>query len=154
MGRPRAQGCSRSADRIVNGVPYIVTAITAKTVTVDMDQRFWLKAEPSKDEVGIKLTHKEVAELLRLTHALVYANVQGRTIRNKHVVLLDTHHRHFTMRHLIVGMSRVTDGKYLHIPTRDQEEALMEKAPQLEEDVLIEDTDGEDEDKDEDEDEE
>jgi hypothetical protein len=51
------------------------------------------------------------------------------------------------MRHLIVGMSRVTDGKYLHIPTRDQEEALMEKAPQLEEDVLIEDdTDGEDED--------
>ena len=54
------------------------------------------------------------------------------------------------MRHLIVGMSRVTDGKYLHIPTGDQEEALMEKAPQLEEDVLIE-GDADDEDKDEDE---
>ena len=50
------------------------------------------------------------------------------------------------MRNLIVGMSRVTDGKYLHIPTRDQEEALMEKAPQLEEDTIIEDTDGEGED--------
>ena len=87
-----------------------------------------------------------MAELLRLTHALVYANVQGRTIRSKHVVLLDTHHRHFTMRHLIAGMSRVTDGCYLHIPTRDQEEALREKAPQLEEDVLIEDIAGEDED--------
>ena len=38
-------------------------------------------------------------------------------------------------------MSRVTDGKHLHIPTRDQEEALMEKAPQLEEDTIIEDED-------------
>jgi hypothetical protein len=121
-------GCSRSGDRIVNGVPYTVRALTDETVTVDMRREFWLNPEPSDGEVNVVLSHKETATTLRLTHALVYANVQGRTIRERHVVLLDTHHRHFSMRHLIVGMSRVTHGSYLHIPLREQEDKLMERA--------------------------
>ena len=124
-------GCSRSNDGIVNGVTYIVRAVTATTVTVDMDRRFWLSPQPSNREVNLTLSHKDAGTLLRLSHALVYANVQGRTIRDRHVVLLDTVHRRFTMRHLIVGMSRVTDGRFLHLPTIVQEDALMAKAPPL-----------------------
>jgi hypothetical protein len=33
-------------------------------------------------------------------------------------MLMDTHHLHFTGRHLYVGASRVTEGQYLHIATR------------------------------------
>ena len=107
-----------------------------------MDQRTWGGAEPKQGEVNVSLAHEQAAATLRLTHALVYANVQGRTIRDKRVVLLDTHHRCFTMRHLIAGMSRVTHGSNLHIPQVEQEEALMlrtQPAPQQYEAELQED---------------
>ena len=66
---------------------------------------------------------------LRLTYALTYASIQGRTIRNKNICLLDTHHRRFfTTRHLIVGTSRATHGRYVHIPTETQEKAVLQKA--------------------------
>ena len=57
----------------------------------------------------------EVPRLLRLTHAMCYFTVQGRTIRDKHILLADTDHRHFSTRSLIVGMSRATHGKFVHV---------------------------------------
>ena len=61
--------------------------------------------------------------------------MQGSTLRKTHVLLFDTRHRnrrtresYFTMRHLIVGMSRATHGRYVHVPTSKQERYLMDRA--------------------------
>ena len=43
--------------------------------------------------------------------------MQGITVRDKHVVLLDILKGHFGIRTVIVAASRVTDGKYLHAAT-------------------------------------
>ena len=77
------------------------------------------------------LTHAEVARVFRLQHALVYANIQGRTMREKHICLLDTANRNFTARHLIVALSRATRGKYAHVPDGAQEAAVKKDADRL-----------------------
>ena len=42
---------------------------------------------------------------------------------------MDAHHRDFfTTRHLIVGVSRATHGRYVHVPSEQQEETVMKKA--------------------------
>jgi hypothetical protein len=72
-----------------------------------------------------RLTHTKAAKILRLQHALVYASIQGRTMRQKRICLLNTDHRHFTVRHLIVAVSRATHGEYVHVADVDQEQALL-----------------------------
>ena len=47
------------------------------------------------------------------------------TCRDKHILLLDTNHRHFDMRKLIVGMSRATHGQYVHVATPADEQQLL-----------------------------
>ena len=71
----------------------------------------------AKEEVTVPLD--DVAHVLRLTHAMCYYTVQGRTFRS-HMVLLDTGHKHFSRRALIVGLSRATNGRLVHIPTDDE----------------------------------
>ena len=51
--------------------------------------------------------------------------MQGKTYRDTHIVLLDTLHKHFDMRKLIVGMSRATHGKYVHVATGLDEKKLL-----------------------------
>ena len=63
--------------------------------------------------------------MLRLHYALCYYSAQGTTIRDRHVVLFDTRNDKYTMRHLNVGMSRATNGRYIHIPNKEQEWKLM-----------------------------
>ena len=83
----------------------------------------------SQGKEVLRLTHAEVAQTMRLTYALCYASIQGRTIRNKHILLMDTMHRKFfTMRHLIVGISSVAHGQYVHLPTLKAECALVQRA--------------------------
>ena len=53
--------------------------------------------------------------------ATTRCRVQGKTCRDKHILLLDTSH----MRTLIVGMSRATHGKYVHVATPFDEERLL-----------------------------
>ena len=65
---------------------------------------------------------------MRLQHALVYANIQGRTLREKHIALMDTANANFTVRHLIVALSRATHGKYVHVPDGRQEAAALSEA--------------------------
>ena len=77
------------------------------------------------------VTHAEFARIFRPQHALVYANIQGRTMREKHICLLDTGNRNFTVRHLIVAISRATHGKYVHVPDREQEAAVKKDADRL-----------------------
>ena len=53
---------------------------------------------------GIKLTHEQALQSLRLSYALTYASCQGLTLHG--VVRLDTQSSHFTLKHLYVGLSR------------------------------------------------
>ena len=63
---------------------------------------------------------------MRPTHCLVYYTAQGRTLRDKKLLLLDVTAKYFTLRHFIVGVSRVTAGdKYLCIASAQQQEELM-----------------------------
>ena len=63
----------------------------------------------------IVLPHADFVRKLRMPYARCYYTVQGKTYRDTHVVLLDTLHKRFDMRKLIVGMSRATHGKYVHM---------------------------------------
>jgi hypothetical protein len=76
------------------------------------------------EEGDVKLTHAEAMRLLRLIHARCIHNVQGLTITDQHVTVLDLEHVHFTMRHLIVAGSRVTHGRYLHTMRPEQQRAF------------------------------
>ena len=64
----------------------------------EVDQTFvWLVG-------GLKLTHEQAMQSLRLSYALTYASCQGLTLGG--VVRLDTQSTHFTLKHLYVGLSR------------------------------------------------
>ena len=70
---------------------------------------------------------EDVACLMRPTHCLVYYTAQGRTLRDKNVLLLDVDARRFTLRHFIVGVSRATTGSRLNIATSKQQAELMRR---------------------------
>ena len=118
-------GCSGHCRKVVNGVVYVVKAVTEEHVVVDMHPRF---RTGGKNELELALRHADASATLRLSHAVVYYTSQGRTIPNTHLVLLDTLAPHFTGRHLIVGASRVTDGRFLHVPTVEQQAQLLARA--------------------------
>ena len=67
------------------------------------------------------LTKVRAAEILRLQHALVYASIQGRTFRDKHIGLMDLSNHYLTVRDIITAMSRPTHGKYLHFYDADKQ---------------------------------
>ena len=85
-------------------------------------------AKKAKKEKGVyELSHKEVSKYLRPQHALVYASIQGRTLRDQHMALLDWRKPTLTVRHLIVAMSRATHGKFVHVLNEDEEGTLPSK---------------------------
>jgi hypothetical protein len=138
------QGCSKFGAKIINGVSYVVKSASDEGVVVEMHPAFRrprvdaegkaLKAEELREidrlEADIELTLAETAQLLRLTHVMCYASVQGRTV-DDHILLLDLAHKHFQLRTLNVGMSRATHGKYVHLATRGEEYVLLSHAPQV-----------------------
>ena len=69
----------------------------------------------------MKCPLEEIPYLLRLTHAMCDYTIQGRTIRNKHILLIDTEHRNFPRRALIVGLSRATHGQVVHVADNEAE---------------------------------
>jgi hypothetical protein len=109
-------GCSGERKKIINGCEYVVTAVTDDSVVEDMLADF-----NDARERGVTLTHPEASRWLRLAYARCYYTSQGRTLRDAVVAMLDTGHRHFSVRHLIVGISRVPKGSDLMIPTPAQE---------------------------------
>ena len=65
-----------------------------------------------------------------MAYAVVYLNVQGRTIGEGSVVLWDTlrgtHvHRHLTLRHFIMGLQRVRNPRQLKIASFEQEREFL-----------------------------
>ena len=72
-----------------------------------------------------KLTYKRASEILRPQHALVYASIQGRTMRRS-VALMDLDSPNMTMRDVITAMSRPTTGSDLHFVTERQQREMLE----------------------------
>ena len=66
----------------------------------------------AKKEVTVPL--EDLPAVMRLTHAMCYYTVQGRTLQG-HTLLLDTTHPNFSRRALIVGLSRATHGDFVHV---------------------------------------
>ena len=64
---------------------------------------------------------EEIPCLLRLTHAMCYYTVQGRTIKDRRTMLIDTDHPHFSRRALIVGLSRATHNNIVHVAGNEVE---------------------------------
>ncbi len=115
-------GCPRGSGKqlTVQGVIYIVTAISEKALELEMRPEYCRGADDERASV----TFADACAQLRLCHAQCYYTVQGRTVRDRHIVLLDTAHPHFSVRALIVGLSRATHGRWLHVGD-DESEALF-----------------------------
>jgi hypothetical protein len=127
--------CCKSHATLVNGVFYTVEDIDRERVVVRMCRDYHPRprratrtttrprgraAKAEAQEGPIELSHRDASVSLRLSHCLCYASVQGFTLRDTSVLMLDTRHQHFTMRSLIVGASRVTAARNLHVATEEQ----------------------------------
>ena len=113
IGCPRGTGKQRT----VQGVLYAVTNIGEDALELQMLPEY--RHGASDEKVSVPLD--EVCAQLRLAHAMCYYTVQGRTVRDRHIVLLDIEHQHFSVRALIVGLSRATHGRWLHVGDSDSE---------------------------------
>jgi len=127
----RLIGCPRGSGKVslgvVQGVVYVVKQISDTHATLEMTRDYCKDPtkppDPlTKEVVAVPLD--DVAEVLRLTHALCYYTCQGRTM-DSHVVLMDTEYKWFSRRALIVGLSRATHGDLVHVATPQDEEIFL-----------------------------
>jgi len=63
-----------------------------------------------------------------MTHTLPYCYYQGRTLRGKRFMLMSCRSPHLTMRHLIMGLGRVTKGDMVSIAPPSYERTVLESA--------------------------
>ena len=134
IGCPRGVGNDRHG--IVQGVVYHVTSIEGTHVSLVMNAEYQNSTDEDEDDEDapdadvakapshIQLPMADVPKLLRLTHAMCYFTVQGRTLRDKKLLLVDTEHPAFSRRALIVGLSRATHGNHVHVANADVEESI------------------------------
>ncbi len=59
-------------------------------------------------------TFEQTTQWLRLSYAQTYASCQG-TEFTESLCLWDVHHKHFTTRHLFVGLSRGAQGAFISL---------------------------------------
>ena len=130
--------CCKAHALLVNGVFYTVEGVDDERVVVRMDASYHREPpeemderaakrykKTKKQEDAIELSHTDASLCLRLSHALCYASVQGLTIGDRRVLLLDLEHHFFSVRSLIVGLSRVTKGSQIHVASREQAHNLV-----------------------------
>jgi hypothetical protein len=87
--------------------------------------------ECDEEEVNdgeFEVTHELLMKHFRLASAVPACYSQGRTYRDKTLLLMDTSSRHYTMRHLIVAISRVTTGGNLWIAPHGFEGTIFDMA--------------------------
>ena len=113
------------------GVVYTVVYIDDQKVVLQMRKEYIEKLNPEDedDEVHeVTVPLGDVPALLRLTHAMCYFTCQGRSIDlGKPVLMINMHHKCFSRRALIVGMSRVRHGDDLHIATLEYEACVTRR---------------------------
>ena len=101
-------------------------AVSGNTVSVpDVAEDGNNTVDMSKIPRRVVLTREEFAPTCRMADARCSYTVQGKTCRDKHILLLDTSHKHFDLRKLIVGVNRATRGTYVHVATPFDEERLL-----------------------------
>jgi hypothetical protein len=148
-------GCIHKSDSktVVNGVLYVVKGWDDRHIFLDVHPRYKKQPEevPEDEEddeeaeeevvdpgegeipVDVKLSRENVSKWLRPTFARCYGSIQGCTMEKQHILLIDTRAsrggtRHFTLRHLIVGVSRATHQDFVHIASAEDEAMLMREA--------------------------
>ena len=154
-------GCSRSAQTIINGVPYEVMDVTGTLVKVKMVPEYRRDlslsskkgaAKESEDqkvatqEGELHLKYHEASRWLRLPYCITYRSSQGITARNKRVMITSLEKPCFDVRSLIVGSSRVTSANLLHCPTSKQERELLARCPAVADPKAGDESESEDED--------
>ena len=110
-------GCPRGSGKklgIVQGVMYEAVAISDTDLTVVMQKEYRRCPDTTQADESCVLPIAEVCTQLRPAHAICYYTCQGRSI-SRQMVLLDTGHPRFSVRALIVGLSRATHGDLLHV---------------------------------------
>ena len=134
-------GCPRGAGTVlygvVQGIVYTTTQIDDANVYLSMNSEYRTAPAHAEDDdedlpgvdvatapLHITIPKLDVPKLLRLTHAMCYYTIQGRTLKNKRVLLLDTEFKYFTSRALTVGLSRVTHSAHVSVATREMEERV------------------------------
>jgi hypothetical protein len=85
-------GCTSAAKAVRNGCLYTVESVDTEAKTLVL-------------EGAGSLTFDQARTWLRLSYAQTYASCQG-TEFTESLCLWDTAHRHFSRRHLFVGLSR------------------------------------------------
>ena len=141
-------GCTRGFQKkVLNAVTYVVKGVEEGQVQFSMSPEFRggdgasrseadssddSKTEENEEEAqeDINLSLEDTAALMRPTHCIVYYTAQGRTLRDKNVLLLDVANKYFTLRHFIVGVSHATAGTRLRIATTEQQQQFMKNVRQ------------------------
>ena len=131
-------GCIHQSNSktVINGVLYVVQDWDERFVYLNVHERYQTQPDDDSDEepepedqdddaeddpaegdvpTDLKLSHENMSKWLRLTHARCYGSIQGCTMEKQHILLMDTNSRHFTLRHLIVGVSRATHQDFVHV---------------------------------------
>ena len=80
-----------------------------------------LRVRPEYGDEDIEVPLEDIPYLLRLTHAMCDYTIQGRTFRDKHILLIDTDHPNFAHKALILGLSRATRGQVAHVADNEAE---------------------------------
>jgi hypothetical protein len=135
-------------DLVTNGIHYVVEAIheTKVSLSIHPDYAKYFVEKPAQildpdvepddeqQKLGPKafeLDWEQFALKLRLTHALPYVYYQGKTVKKQTLLLMNTQSRHFTMRHLIMGLGRVQQSSRVWLCPQSLQEAIIEKAKEI-----------------------
>ena len=143
-------GCIRQSNSktIINGVWYVIVRWDDRFIYLNVHERYRkqpgddtddekeegdgeeeeeTEEDPGEGEIPaeVKLSYENASKWLRPMHALCYGSIQGCTMANKRILLLDTTRAYFTLRHLIVGVSRATHQDNVHVATDEYEKNMM-----------------------------
>ena len=140
-------GCAAGSKKILSGIEYTVTSVNELYVAVTLRQP-WRTSDDRRagmntkeleatvaHEDNIVLDYTETSRWLRLGYAITYYSVEGRTIPDRLILLLDTANRHFSVRNLIVGLSRSPLGRGVRIPPPGAENIWLVGMPHVPEEV-------------------
>ena len=106
-------GCTHDSRKIRNQCLYRLVEKNPEAVVVERLRKG--RAEDAREGERTSLGREELLENLRLTHATTYYSAQSQTLEDQHVCLHNLDRSVTTMRDLIVGMSRATEGRYVHL---------------------------------------
>ena len=140
-------GCAAGSKKILSGLEYAVERVDCLKVVVNTREPWRisddiraamnpkeLEATRARED-AVELTNEEVSRWLRLGYAITYYSVEGRTIPNRLILLLDTNNKFFNVRNLIVGLSRGPLGCRVKIPPRGAEDIWVAGLPHVADEV-------------------